>query len=531
MDAHQYEEYVSKLVEQLEFCRNAIISRNRKFGGKRQPGEYEIDIAVEVTFGNVAQFLLIVECKNWARPIDRPVVQKLAQTRDAIAAHKAAIASPVGFTKEAIQVAEAHGIALWVISPGHWSTVLHRMDPPKGGDSNSSSRINIARTNIAKDVDVLYIALRDAFLKVMGIIASPPLLEVGLREFHDVYPKSSPQPPFNNFIQTYSAKPFLEPGLPDSVFNPVIEDAYLLVTSNEDWRNESELEMLSKWGEVVCTQLKQFGVPEHRTDGVLADLAGNKQAKVKGYLLEIAESWTEDNQFDMKSLLDKLKPFREDLITNSKYSLLERINAQTEYERSFWSERKYKPFLMSVEDVFSREGLGLAFGEIINGMVIKGAEVDIVWEGQVVRSVVVSLGHLRTSIEYCEAGAQIGVMLQDMKRDDLHQGMVLAEPGSITAQKMFEAEIYMLTEDEADTQLPLLINDQLQFYLNGALFDGTIHLPEHVKELLRGESLFVNIELQTGTAIYERQDFGIYKNRHPVGVGRVDKVGKAVPLK
>src|SRR5918911_3225273 len=106
MTPSEYEEYVSCLVSQLDCFRNAIIVRNQKFDGVRQPGQYEIDVALRVVLSETIDFFLIVECKNWSRPVDRPVIQKLAQTRDALAAHKAAVASPVGFTKEAVQVAE-----------------------------------------------------------------------------------------------------------------------------------------------------------------------------------------------------------------------------------------------------------------------------------------------------------------------------------------------------------------------------------------------------------------------------------------
>jgi hypothetical protein len=111
----KFEGYVLELVESLDFFGNAKVSRNRRFQGKTQPGLYEIDIAVEINVEDLLAFLLIVECKDWRRPVDRPVVQKIIQTREAIAAQKAAIVSPLGFTKEAIEVAKAHGIALWVL--------------------------------------------------------------------------------------------------------------------------------------------------------------------------------------------------------------------------------------------------------------------------------------------------------------------------------------------------------------------------------------------------------------------------------
>lgn len=129
MTPGEYEEYVAELVRQLDFCQHGEVYRNKRYRGTRQPGEYEIDVSVEFSYDGVLDFLLIVECKNWNRPVDRPIVQKLAQTHDAIAAHKAAIASPIGFTKEARDVAHVHGIALWVISRVNWQIVMSARQP------------------------------------------------------------------------------------------------------------------------------------------------------------------------------------------------------------------------------------------------------------------------------------------------------------------------------------------------------------------------------------------------------------------
>jgi hypothetical protein len=118
MTSSEYEQYVTEIVRQFDFCKQAQISNNRKFQGKRQPGEYEIDIAVEINFSDVIYFLMIVECKHWNRPVDRPVIQSLAQTKDAISAHKAIVAALKGFSEEAEAVAGAHNIGLWWIDPG-----------------------------------------------------------------------------------------------------------------------------------------------------------------------------------------------------------------------------------------------------------------------------------------------------------------------------------------------------------------------------------------------------------------------------
>ncbi|WDD97104.1 restriction endonuclease [Thalassomonas actiniarum] len=115
MTHQEYEQHVSNIIKNIESFNNATIATNKKIAGVQQPGHYEIDVSVTFQIDDILSFHLIIECKKWQRPVDRPVVQKLVQTRGAIAAHKAAIVSPSGFTKEAVAVAKAHGIALWVI--------------------------------------------------------------------------------------------------------------------------------------------------------------------------------------------------------------------------------------------------------------------------------------------------------------------------------------------------------------------------------------------------------------------------------
>jgi len=87
--AKEFEEYVGEVVKHLRITDNARIYRNRVYEGKSQPGHYEVDVSLEFTVQEALNVLVIVECKNWQRPVDRPVIQKVAQTRTAIPAHKA----------------------------------------------------------------------------------------------------------------------------------------------------------------------------------------------------------------------------------------------------------------------------------------------------------------------------------------------------------------------------------------------------------------------------------------------------------
>lgn len=165
MSPLEYEEYVANVVRQLDFGANAIIQRNTRFEGVRQPGHYEIDVSVKFKVAEKLDFFLIVECKNWSKPVPRPVVQALAQTRDAIAAHKAAIVSPTGFSAEATKVAQVHGIALWVLSEASWSI-------PLGLDGSS-------------DDHGTAVAERMAFVHLVGINSSNGQSSMALISFSD----------------------------------------------------------------------------------------------------------------------------------------------------------------------------------------------------------------------------------------------------------------------------------------------------------------------------------------------------------
>jgi hypothetical protein len=146
MDAREYEQYVARLVKGLDCFGSGTVETNRRFSGVRQPGEYEVDVAIEISLSDVISFLLIIECKNWKRPVDRPVIQKVAQTRDAIAAHKAAVVSPVGFTSGAVEVSKVHGIALWVIAEGDWEVISRSTGPPRYVRKYQSLRLSLLQS-------------------------------------------------------------------------------------------------------------------------------------------------------------------------------------------------------------------------------------------------------------------------------------------------------------------------------------------------------------------------------------------------
>ena len=160
MNPKEFEQHVDNLFQELDTLKLGKHYRNRRFPGVLQPGKYEIDIAVVINLYGVLEIFVIVECKKWKRKVDRPVVQKLIQTRDAISASIAAIASPVGFTKEAIEVANANRIGLWTIEEMKINLI-------------NSLQVSIAsaiieRSNIDNSWEGLYYSLRRELYKLIG---------------------------------------------------------------------------------------------------------------------------------------------------------------------------------------------------------------------------------------------------------------------------------------------------------------------------------------------------------------------------
>jgi Restriction endonuclease len=232
MTSSEYEEYVTNIVRQFDFCKQAQISNNRKFQGKRQPGEYEIDIAVELNFSDIIYFLMIIECKHWNRPVDRPVIQSLAQTKDAISAHKAVVAALKGFSEEAEAVAVAHNIGLWWIDPDE----MERSEPWKSVQCEREP---------SPPIYVVYNELHSQFIAAIG------LSDIDKSLFYRMH--------IDDFI--------------GSVYNRV--------TTYVDWRNIEKLRPLVQWEKKSIQTLISFNpskfenASEQLTRGVLIAIASD----------------------------------------------------------------------------------------------------------------------------------------------------------------------------------------------------------------------------------------------------------------
>ncbi|MCD8483864.1 MAG: elongation factor Tu [Verrucomicrobia bacterium] len=186
-----------------------------------------------------------------------------------------------------------------------------------------------------------------------------------------------------------------------------------------------------------------------------------------------------------------------------------------------------KPFLMSVEDVFSITGRGtVATGRIERGVVKVGEEIEIVGLTDTRKSVVTGVEMFRKLLDQGQAGDNVGLLLRGVAKDDIERGHVLAKPGSIKPHVHAKAEIYVLTKEEGGRHTPFFTGYRPQFYFRTTDVTGILSLAEGVEMVMPGDNLSVTIELQKPIAMEPGQRFAIREGGRTIGAGRVTEIIK-----
>ncbi|MGQ3684738.1 MAG: elongation factor Tu [Candidatus Loosdrechtia sp.] len=185
-----------------------------------------------------------------------------------------------------------------------------------------------------------------------------------------------------------------------------------------------------------------------------------------------------------------------------------------------------KPFLMSVEDVFSIKGRGtVATGRVERGKVKVGDEVEIVGiKPEVKKTVVTGVEMFNKTLDEGQAGDNLGVLLRGVEKDDIERGQVLAKPGSITPHKKYEAEAYVLTKEEGGRHTPFFSGYRPQFYFRTTDVTGVVTLTGGAEMVMPGDNVRVNVELLTAVAMDEGLRFAIREGGKTVGAGVVTKI-------
>jgi elongation factor Tu len=185
-----------------------------------------------------------------------------------------------------------------------------------------------------------------------------------------------------------------------------------------------------------------------------------------------------------------------------------------------------KPFLMSVEDVFSIKGRGtVVTGRVERGTLKKGEEVEIIGlRDESMKTVVTGIEMFHQELDQAQAGDNAGILLRGIDRDEVERGMVLAKPGSITPHKSFMSEVYVLRKDEGGRHKAFFSGYRPQFYIRTMDVTGTIQLPEGVEMVMPGDSVNLHVELITPVALERGSTFAIREGGLTVGAGVITEI-------
>ena len=185
-----------------------------------------------------------------------------------------------------------------------------------------------------------------------------------------------------------------------------------------------------------------------------------------------------------------------------------------------------QPFLMPVEDVMTITGRGtVATGRVERGVLKLNDEVEIVGlTDEKKKTVVTGIEMFRKTLDYAEAGDNIGALLRGIQRTEIERGQVLSKPGSIHPQTKFKGQVYVLTKDEGGRHTPFFNNYRPQFYFRTTDVTGTITLPEGTEMCMPGDNVVMSVELITPIAIEQGLRFAIREGGRTVGSGVVTEI-------
>ena len=182
-----------------------------------------------------------------------------------------------------------------------------------------------------------------------------------------------------------------------------------------------------------------------------------------------------------------------------------------------------KPFLMPVEDVFTITGRGtVATGRVERGKLNLNDEIEIVGiKEETEKSVCTGIEMFRKTMDYCEAGDNVGLLLRGIDREGIQRGQVVSKPGTVNCHKKFTAEVYVLTKDEGGRHTPFFNNYRPQFYFRTTDVTGVCELPAGTEMCMPGDHVTMTIELIHPIAIEQGLKFAIREGGRTVGSGRV----------
>ena len=187
-----------------------------------------------------------------------------------------------------------------------------------------------------------------------------------------------------------------------------------------------------------------------------------------------------------------------------------------------------KPFLMPIEDTMTISGRGtVVTGRVERGKLNVNEPVEIVGlSDEKLNTVVTGLEMFRKTLDFCEAGDNVGALLRGITRDQVERGQVLCKPGSIHPHTKFSGQVYVLKKEEGGRHTPFFNNYRPQFYFRTTDVTGVVTLPADKEMCMPGDNVAMDVELITPIAIEEGLRFAIREGGRTVGSGVVTKINE-----
>ena len=184
-----------------------------------------------------------------------------------------------------------------------------------------------------------------------------------------------------------------------------------------------------------------------------------------------------------------------------------------------------KPFLMSVEDVFSITGRGtVATGRVERGKMKVGDLAEIVGIKPTQKTVVTGIEMFRKLLDEALAGDNIGALLRGIEKNQIERGQVVAAPGTINPHKKFKGQVYILSKEEGGRHTPFFKGYRPQFYFRTTDVTGSVALKPGVEMVMPGDNVEMDVELITPVAMEKQLRFAIREGGRTVGAGVVTEI-------
>ena len=187
---------------------------------------------------------------------------------------------------------------------------------------------------------------------------------------------------------------------------------------------------------------------------------------------------------------------------------------------------KDKPFLLSVESCYNIAGRGcVVTGCVEHGIIKPGSEAEVIGlQKTPLKTAIMSVETFKKTLDVGEPGDNVGVLLRGLRKEDVHRGQALVQPGKYEVFYNFEAQLYILKDDEGGRKKPFFSGFSPQCFVRTADVQAAIKLPEGKKMAVGGDHFTATMKLQMPLPIYVGCRFALREGGKTVGGGVISKI-------